>query len=75
MKIIKKIKTANVVQKESMLYVLGAGARTNNNSASRCTCHGSDGHFWCGDNTNTANGCSCSGNSNNTNSVEHCRCS
>ena len=72
MKIIKKIKTANVVQKESMLYVLGAGARSNINRANGCYCR--DSFLW-NDNTNTAAYCFCSGNGDNANGNTSCTCS
>lgn len=72
MKIIKKIKAANVVQKESMLYVLGSGARSNINRADGCDCRGS--YLW-NDNTNTASFCFCSGNGDNSNGYSSCKCS
>lgn len=75
MKIIKRIKTANVVQKESMLYVLGGAARSNNNQAEHCGCHGGNTGFWCSDNTNKADYCFCTGTGSNTNGYSSCKCS
>lgn len=51
MQIIKKIKPANVVDKDSMLHILGGN---NLNNRDYCSCHGS------GDNSNGANVCYCS---------------
>ena len=50
MQIIKKIKPANVVDKDSMLHILGG---SNINNRDHCSCHGS------GDNSNGAYNCYC----------------
>lgn len=50
MQIIKKIKPANVVDKDSMFHILGGN---NSNSSGSCTCQGG------GDNINGAYKCHC----------------
>jgi hypothetical protein len=50
MQIIKKIKPANVVNKDSMIHILGG---SNTNGSTNCSCSGS------GDNNNNATSCRC----------------
>ena len=50
MQIIKKIKPANVVDKDSMFHILGGN---NTNTSDGCTCQGS------GDDINGASHCHC----------------
>lgn len=75
MKMIKRvILSGSQLENKEMDLLLG-GLLSNTNNGTPCTCEGStNGYWYCNNNSNQANGCTCYGNENNTNKQTSCTC-
>lgn len=72
----KKIILADEIDRCDMnLLKGGIQARANKNEAIGCKCTGSsNGYFFCNDNTNRGEPCTCAGKGDNSNLASHCNC-